>query len=161
MSTATASTTTRDATTDDLPALADMGVRFEAETPFASLGATRDAIAAGMMRVLDSGGFVRLLEHDGKPVGMLIGCLSPRWSDPTCVMAVELAWWVEPGCSGGLRLLRDFEAWARQHRARLVTGSDLLGSTAESPAARTSRAERIYEATHYRAVERVWIKELP
>lgn len=146
---------TRDATTDDLGALADMGVRFVEWSPYSALGVTRDEIAAGIMRVIDCGGFVRVLEHGGRVVGMLIGALAPMWFGPSVVVAAELAWWVDPEHRHGgssLRLLRDFEAWGKGRGARLATGSDLL--TASHSAA------RIYEAFGYREVERAWVKDL-
>lgn len=153
--TATATTTTRDATTDDLMALADMGVRFVEWSPYNMLGATRDEIAAGIMRVIEAGGgFARLLEEDGRAVGMLLAVIAPTWFAPSVLIASELAWWVEPTHrrgSGSLRLFRDFEAWGRQRGARVFSASDL--DQPDSPAG------KVFEAMGYRqSPERGWLK---
>lgn len=149
----TAQATTRDATVDDLPALIDMGVRFHAWSPYSDDGATRDDIADGIGRVFEVG-FARVLEVDGRVVGMFLGLLAPRWFTARVVDAAELAWWVEPDHrhgAGSLRLLRDFEAWGRERGVRQFTASDL--DHPDSPAG------RVFEAMGYvRANERIWTK---
>lgn len=52
------------------------------------------------------------------PRGMIGGIIAPLWMSPQWTAAVELFWWAEDG--QGLRLLRRFEAWAKEMGAREV-----------------------------------------
>lgn len=74
--------------------------------------------------------------------GFIAGSLQPTIISPTPI-AMEHGWWASDG--SGLRLLRAFEAWARERGAALVqlsTGAEGLELT----------------RLGYRLTERAWVK---
>lgn len=99
------------------------------------------AFLAAMHRCAEQGGLFMTEK------GFLAGVLTPSAIDPNWIMAVELAWWAED--RKGLRLLRQFEEWARQSGAneiRMTTLSDM------------PRAAKIMERTGYKSAEVSWTK---
>lgn len=81
--------------------------------------------ASGLPGDFDPAAFGAMLDRidaDGglftSPRGMIGGVISPAWCAPNWLAAVELFWWAEDG--QGLRLLRRFEAWARERGANEI-----------------------------------------
>lgn len=71
--------------------------------------------------------------------GVIGGALLPAYCAPSWVIAVEMFWWAE---SGGLRLLRAFEDWAREAGASEVR----MTSLAAQPRAAEILSRRGYKA---------------
>ena len=102
---------TRPAVKADIPHLVAMGRRFHAASN-QHCGYDEGAIAALLSGLIDNG-FVQVTEG-----GVIGGVLNPSYCDPSWVMAVELFWWAED--RRGLRLLSDFENWAKESGAQEV-----------------------------------------
>jgi GNAT superfamily N-acetyltransferase len=102
----------RPATLADLDQITAWGAEFHAASgmlaPF-DAEATRVFVA----RLIEASGAVVLMHERG----MIGGLLSPAYCAPQWVIAVELFWWAE---SGGMALLRAFEAWAKENGASEV-----------------------------------------
>lgn len=113
--------TVRTATTDDVPRIVEMGVRFVADSEFWRIGpASPEKIVKLVLSIIDGGG-VFVAEDNGRVIGMLCGCLVDHPMMDS-IVASELAWWVEPEHRGtaGARLLAAFAAWAHDRGADVV-----------------------------------------
>lgn len=115
--------------------LAEMGRRFH----------RRHNIAGGF----DAAAFDATLEKCKvfrTDAGFIAGALAPSWCDPNWLIAIELAWWSEDGA--GMRLLRQFEAWAQENGANEIRMTTLTSNP------RAAAALRSYEPTEtsYRKV---------
>lgn len=148
--------TIRPATDADVPALVALGQRFLAWSPYASLAVTDEALASAIRRVMATG-FAMVADDAGDPFGALLGVLSSPWVDDSKRIAVELAWWVEPehrGSTAAVRLLREFQAWAKANGADGVTLSDLVVN-GDAPAGELFNrlGFRMTERSHYCEVE--------
>lgn len=148
-------TTVRRATHDDIEGLVDLGLRFLANTPYANLpGVTRESVRRGLATTIDEG-VVFAAEFEGTFVGLCAGAMCGPWFAAEARIGVELSWWVDPEFRGvaGIRLLRDFEAWAIAQGAKRLAFSDLIleGETT---------AGTILERLGYRMVERTYFREV-
>lgn len=116
----------RDATEDDIAAIVEMGVRFFADSRYATILPADPAAMEETARRLVGGGppgfpsVVLLVESNSVPVAML-GLAT--YSHPiTGQRAVaEMFYWVEPSHRGitGVKLLRSGERWARDTGAKI------------------------------------------
>lgn len=111
----------RRATSEDLPALVRMAVRFVTESSYRGfLMPNVGQLQALSQFVLDHGaGFVAQVDGGDDVVGMLGMSLVPHVMSGELV-ACEAAWWVEPEFRGGsaaVRLLSAAERWARESGA--------------------------------------------
>ena len=120
---------------DDLVA---MGRRFHAATGHPS-SFCADAFCAMLDQIEAQGGLFT------GPRSMIGGVISPMWCAPGWTAAVELFWWAEDG--HGLRLLRRFEAWAREQGAQEIRMTTL---------AALPEAERALRG--YRRAETSWTR---
>lgn len=118
-----------------------MGRRFHAATGHPS-SFCADAFCEMLDRVEAQGGLFTSRR------GMIGGIIAPMWCAPDWKAAVELFWWAEDG--QGLRLLRRFEAWAKEKGANEVRMTTL----AAMPDA--EKALRGYER-----VETSWTRKIP
>ncbi|MCI5040026.1 MAG: hypothetical protein MRY81_10110 [Donghicola eburneus] len=125
------------ATLQDIPRLAALGQRFHAASgmPF---GYDPDQIAGFLQGLIENESGVVLCSEQS----LICGVLSPAYCDPNWMMAVELAWWSED--RQGLKLLRAFEAWARDKGANEVRMTTLCSLPA---------AEKIMSRTGYAPAE--------
>ena len=107
------------ATTQDIPALTEMGRKFHAQSamPF---GFDSDAVSSLLGRMIESDTAIVVMTDRGA-IG---GILNPAYCDPSWVMAVELFWWAE---GDGLSLLKAFEEWAKEFGASEVRMTSLVG----------------------------------
>ncbi len=121
--------TLRYATLEDIPALMALGEGF-----FAGLGYPEDDLdREGIPRVLHDlvispAGFVLVAEVGGVIVGAMLGLAHvPVFARR--MQASELGWFVSPGHRGSrdaLRMIEEFEAWARQRQCVRVVLSRLM-----------------------------------
>jgi GNAT superfamily N-acetyltransferase len=140
----------RHASLEDVPALVAMGGEFIASSSYCGrLGDSPEARAALMCRLVeDEAGLLLVLDHDG-PRGMLGMVLYPHPLSGETI-AGELFWWVDPAHRGhGVALLREAEAWAREH-----------GAVKVQMIAPNDRVARLYQARGYAPLEQVLQKEL-
>jgi GNAT superfamily N-acetyltransferase len=155
--------TIRPAGPDDLDALADMGERFFAYSPFGqAVRYDRDAARAAIAHhatpgtmLTESNSVVLVAEAKGEIVGGFVGFVGPVWFNPAARVATELAWWVAESHRGGsaaIKLYRAFEAWADARGVDVIVMSDLVVD-GETPAA------RLFEKLGYVTVERAHIKQ--
>lgn len=126
----------RAATMEDVPALVAFGRQFHDESglPFDYDDGAATLFAQG---VVQSPAGCALISD----TGMLLGVLSPAYTQPGWRMAVEMAWWAE---RGGVALLRAFEGWARAQGAKEVRMTSL---------ATLPRADRLLRRLGYEAAE--------
>lgn len=76
--------------------------------------------ATGRRFIEDADKLALVMERDGRVLGMLLAGVATSALAPVKI-ADELVWWVEPAARGhGVRLLRAYEAWARDQGARIV-----------------------------------------
>ncbi|MFN8758715.1 MAG: GNAT family N-acetyltransferase [Tagaea sp.] len=150
--------TVRPATEADVDALAAMGGRFFAFSPYArSVPFDPETVRAVLAEAIGTPhAFVWIAEVDGTIAGALLGVLAPLWFNPDALVATELAWWIDEEHRGGtlaLRLHATFEEWADRAGAASVVMSDLVVPGAKS-------AGPLLERLGYRLVERTHLKEL-
>jgi hypothetical protein len=140
----------RDATSDDIPRLVEMGERFLTETVYhgrVTVNPTAMARTVGFLLASDLGA-VYVSEQHGAVVGM-IGLLffeNPITGEPS---VTELFWWVEGAHRGGpeaLRLLRRGEQWAREIGAVKVHMIAPAGT----------RVGTLYQRRGYEELETAW-----
>ena len=122
----------RDATTDDVPALVDLGRVMHAESPtFAALRFDEAKLAATIVHVIQSpDGFARVAtDAGGDVVGAMLGLATPHWFSPDRV-ACDLALFIRPEHRGGMaavRLLNAYAHWAEDIGAALVMFGVMTG----------------------------------
>lgn len=113
-----------------------------------------DAAKATWDKFLAAGfGVIFTLREGDEVIGALGGILFP---DPNSgeLWATELFWYVKPEFRGsGLKLLAEFEAWAKHRGAKRITMVHLINSMPE-------KLHRIYTMRGYSPVEVHYIKEL-
>lgn len=120
----------RRATVDDADALTRMAMEFIAYTPHGELiDIDCNALRRSVVSMIDSKVVACFVaELDGELVAMLVGAMMPLWFAPGIPMATELAWWVDVRARGttmSVRLVREYERWARENGARFITMSSL------------------------------------
>lgn len=107
----------RAATTADLPAIVEMGLRFHQGTRYRDLlSPTAGQILSLAEKMLASEDATILLASDGKSKDTLVGMIG-LWVGTNVLqqrIAEEVAWWVDPASRGviGVQLLRRGELWA-------------------------------------------------
>jgi GNAT superfamily N-acetyltransferase len=144
----------RPATVEDLASLEPLAREFYASSEALKRFDT-DLFVSTWIRLLDANGVIFLLEDAGAIVGALGGVL---YGDPYSgdAIATEFFWFVSAaarGGRGGIQLLKEFEAWARDRGALEIRMVHLLDSMPEKLA-------RIYKHFGYRPIEVHYGKEL-
>lgn len=132
----------RKATPDDLPRILELGDAFRAMGPYAWAPLDAEAFATFAAGLIESG--VIFLSDEG----MLGGCLSPLYFNPSVILAAELFWYA-PKAGDDLR--QAFEAWAKDNGCQAVACSGLANE-------REAGIRRIYSRAGYRATEVAFIK---
>ena len=101
------------ATPVDIPHLVAMAGKFYAKSGFA-FEFCEHATAAVFGELIETdAAYVGIVDN-----GMICGIISPVLFGPSWTYAQELLWWSEGG--HGLKLLADFEDWARDNNANEV-----------------------------------------
>ena len=144
------------ATADDLDVIAAMGQRFFAGTRYAAaLSPSHEDMRAAIGAVFEHGR-VWVAEVDGVPRGFLAAILQPVWFRPGARVALETSWWMDEDVRGrveGVRMLAEFERWAKEEGAKAICMSDIVLEG-------ESAAERILTRLGYRITERTFTKGL-
>jgi GNAT superfamily N-acetyltransferase len=144
------------ATADDLDVIAAMGQRFFAGTRYAAaLSPSHEDIRAAMQAILVHGR-LWVAEIDGVVRGFLAAVLQPVWFSPGARVALETSWWMDEDVRGrveGVRMLAEFERWAKEEGAKAICMSDIVLEG-------ESAAERILTRLGYRITERTFTKGL-
>ena len=142
------------ATIDDLDAIADMAARFIDRTRYAAiLSPNRDDIRNTIVGILEHGR-VWVAEIDGVVCGFLAAAVQPVWFSPGTRVALETAWWMDEAHRGrpeGVRLLLEFERWAKAEGTQAICMSDIVLEG-------ESAAERILQRLGYQVTERTFSK---
>lgn len=136
----------------DLSKLVALGPHFASQMPYQTAGVD----ASSVLRMLRSSLAQGLLIIAGDGVGGLLGLKMPLWFDPKTVIAVELAWWLEPEYRSGtvgIRMIDLFEKSAKQagcHHVSMMLMQNI----------QPDRVAALYERRGYHLTERVFVKEL-
>lgn len=130
--------TIRRATLDDKQALLELGRKMRAESPRFSKLDYSDAKAEQLFMVLLSNpnGVVLLAENDSEIIGMMAGFASEHFFSQQ-LFATDFVLFIEPDHRGGssaMRLIKEFEKWARD----LGVVEIVLGISTEVHAGRTA-----------------------
>jgi GNAT superfamily N-acetyltransferase len=145
----------RKAKAEDAPRVLEMARHFLEGSSYGRWFPFRPRTMARLVDELLEGGIIFVLEPTpGLIVGMLCAC---PVQDPFSGLGIadELAWWVEPEHrrgTGGPKLLRSLEAWARQKGLSLVT--------MVAPVESDGDVGRFYTRLGYTAVETKFVKRL-
>ena len=87
--------------------------------------------------------------------GFLAALLSPHFTNPSHVIAHEMAWWVKPEYrkGSGIALLSHFEKWAKEVGANSVIVSSIIEPE-------TSRLDAFYKKQGYKVSEISYMKAI-
>ena len=144
------------ATCDDIARIADMGAKFIARTRYAPLLEPSPDDLRHVLEHLLEHGRIWVAEIDGIPCGFLAAVKQPVWFCPSTTVALEAAWWMDESQRGrpeGVRLLLEFERWAKAEGVRAICMSDIVIEG-------ESAAERILSRLGYSVNERTFVKGL-
>ena len=133
----------RKATAEDLPRILELGAEFLAIGPYAWVPLDTAAFSKFALALIEVG--VIFLSDDG----MIGGCLSPFYFNPSVVMAAELFWFAR---AGGQDLREALEAWAQERGCVAQTCSGLADE--REPAIRRLYARAGYDVTEIAFVKR-------
>jgi hypothetical protein len=146
----------RQATEQDIEAIADMGMEFMSGTRYASvLPVNRDEVRTAILQ-LASVGRVWVAVVEGHVRGFMAASIIPCWFSQRSRIALEHVWWMQPEFRGrpeGIRLLLEFERWAKEQGAQVACMSDIV-LEAGSPAG------SILQRLGYEVSERTFLKVL-
>lgn len=134
--------TIRRATVEDMPRILELGAEFLAVGPYAWVPLDLDAFAGFAAAMIERG--VIILADDG----MIGGCLSPFYFNPSVVMAAELFWYSP---KHGRELRAALEEWAKEQGCVALTCSGLANE-------REATIRRLYERAGYTATEVAFVK---
>lgn len=137
----------RRAVPKDLPALIALGARMHAESPhFRRVTFSPAKLEQTLKQLIESaGGFLWVGDEAGQITGVMAGIAFEHWCS-TDVVVSDLALFVEPPYRGTLlaaRLVKRFQAWAKDAGAKLVT----VGVSTEVQVEQTAR---LYEMLGFR-----------
>ncbi len=145
----------RQATEDDLTAIAHMGVKFIGYTEYRSvINASLENIVVSLRAVMQHGA-IFVADIDGAVRGFIAATLHPAWFSPDTKIAMEMAWWMDEqyrNGTAGVRLVQAYEKWARESGASFVCMSDLIVN-GEAP------LSGLLPRMGYRLTERTHMKE--
>lgn len=137
----------------DLDYMGRVGAHFYAEGNLPGR-CVPEVFAKTWMNLREMGlGTIWMLLRDGEIVGALGGVVTADPNDGV-LTGSEMFWWVQPECRGhGLRLLMQFEEWARGRGAKRLAMVHLLSLMPE-------KVGKLYERMGYTAVEVNYHKQL-
>lgn len=119
----------RQATAEDIAQLSEFGSKFFQYSGYGKLLTySAEGMVHALYTILDTG-VIFVAEVDGRLVGGIMGIMSVLWCQPSVPVAAELAWWVDEQYRNhpiGIRLLKQFEDYAKEQGAKVVVMSDML-----------------------------------
>lgn len=138
----------------DLQKLVQLGPHFAALMPYEC--SCDDIGVLRMLRTSLSQGLLVVAMNGEAAVGCLLGLRSALWFDPKIVLAVELAWWLEPGCRSGTAGVRMVDLFEKSARQSGCTDVSMMAMQNIQP----DRVAALYERRGYRLTERVYVRRL-
>ena len=144
----------REATHEDIFELLMLAYEFSKEGPDHFKPFEKDVVEERLTGAIDNEDFlVLVLEVNGEVQGLIVGvCMAPwMMSQP---FAVELAWFVRKSARdgrGAIKLVRDYESWAKSRGVTKVGMSDLT---------KIQGLGKLYERLGYSLSETSYIKEI-
>lgn len=105
----------------DIPAVVDLAREMHGESAFSDFDFDDSKMAAQLTMPLThpDSQFCQVAVKDGEVVGALFGYITEFVFGPQ-IIACDYGWYVIPkarGTSAGVRLLKDFQKWAKDHGA--------------------------------------------
>ena len=144
------------ATHDDIDAIAATGAVFISRTWYGRFVNPSADDLRNALKIILQHGCIWVAEIDGVVCGFLAAVLQPVWFSPGTRVALETAWWMDEAHRGrpeGVRLLLEFERWAKAEGTQAICMSDIVLEG-------DSAAERILERLGYQVTERTFVKGL-
>jgi len=129
---------------------------MHAESVMAAIPLAEDKLREGFaMSAVNPNIYLRLWLHEGEVIGGLYGMIVPLyWSHEN--VAADRAWFMLPGRRGGVaavRLLRDFEVWAKSLGIRWVMPGQTTG-------VRMDETRQLFEGCGYQVRGCNFMKEI-
>jgi GNAT superfamily N-acetyltransferase len=124
----------REATSDDIPEIVEMGMAFANEGHYRGLfAASRERMQTIAQSMLDSDGMTIIVASDGHDLIGMVGIAVGDHAFSGEKIAGEQFWYVKPGSRNGVgqRLMRAAEQWARRQNAtrlQMVAPDDRVGA---------------------------------
>jgi GNAT superfamily N-acetyltransferase len=146
----------RDATSEDLARISEMGKPFWEMTPLAEMIPYDAASVEHYSQLMINSGVLLVVEVEGMVVGAAGALTMPALGNINYLVAAELFWWIEPEhrSSGvGRALLAALEDALRTRGAKVF--SMIAFENIE-----IDRVSSIYERSGYKRTERTFSKEL-
>lgn len=108
----------------DIPETVDLARRFVEESAFSRFDFSHEKMAANLSLAIThpNRAFCHVVEHDGKLVGALVGYISEFFFGRDLI-ASDSGWFILPeyrGSRSAIRLLKNFEKWAKANGAAEV-----------------------------------------
>ena len=140
--------------TDDIPSMIALGKKLHEESPrFMGMDYSEKKLFE-LGKVVAGQGGLFIAEYDGEIVGMVVGLISEHFFGHD-LMASDLTFYIHKDHRGGtlgVRLMKQFEAWAKCMGARVIS----LGISTEIDAKRTGD---LYRRIGYRTRGEMFVKE--
>ena len=144
----------RPATLQDLDAMVSMARDFYKVTPWSHLIDMDDKSVEYMMIHFMESGFMAVSEDDGMVNGMFAGGMQASPFNVGVLVAMEAFWWMKPearSSSAGLKLKKEFENWALENGAEVITMVAVDGESCKS-------VQKLYARNGYQCMEATWMK---
>jgi GNAT superfamily N-acetyltransferase len=144
----------RTATHDDIDSIVRMTSQFLTRTRYANIVRLRPDEYRQSLDFLLEHGRIWVAEIDGVVCGFFAAIRQPLWFSPSEAVALETAWWMDEAHRGrpeGVRLLLEFERWAKDQDVCAICVSDIIVEGG-------SAAERILLKLGYSSNERMFVK---
>ena len=108
----------------DIPETVELARKFVEESAFSRFTFSHEKMAANLSLAITHPhiAFCHVVEHEGKLVGALVGYISEFFFGPDLI-ASDSGWFVLPeyrGSRSAVRLLKNFEKWAKANGAKEV-----------------------------------------
>lgn len=108
----------------DIPETVELARKFVEESAFSRFTFSHEKMAANLSMSITHPhmAFCHVVEHEGKLVGALVGYISEFFFGPDLI-ASDSGWFVLPeyrGSRSAVRLLKNFERWAKANGAKEV-----------------------------------------
>lgn len=114
---------TRAATVSDVDAIVEMGEAMAKESVYSDLGFSMEKVRKLAGIAIQANWFVRIVERNGEVAGMMAAYCLPHWFSDVLTCS-DILLYVKPEHRGGfaaVMLVSDFQDWARNTGAKLVT----------------------------------------